>query len=213
MLLKSSILAIAIWQCAVFARAECRLTMPVYGNAGERVPVAEVSVAGKSGRMDIGEFVLSVRRDPFPVVVFRDDRRLNGTPLKVHLRLTSGETISRTVELECPSQRASIHVLRPLIAGRGEVERVSGRVRGCEIADDWWIRYEPIMPAASVGAPGEAQIEKDGTFFFNAGGGRFLITVIVGSTPVLSFAKTIYLGRPTDVGVIDVGSYCSGAKR
>jgi hypothetical protein len=85
---------------------------------------------------------------------------------------------------------------------------VKGRLAGCQLSGDWWIRVMPMF-----GYPAEVNegvVQPNGSFSLTASlfGERYLLVIGKGREPVKTIGIDVAAGRTNDIGTVDLGGHC-----
>jgi hypothetical protein len=213
-------LLVTVAQLVVPARAEgslpaCSLNVPVYDPKGAKLAfrIATVTPEGNDG-IDL----LTIQQKEYRVAV-RGDTLYFQAGLIGKRRLTlvmqdeSGKRITTHVSLMHCQQRMSVEygVLSSLGTGDVAWSTVSGRLTGCNLAGDWWIRALPMFGGQGSQIIHEGFIRSsDGTFWIvsSVHGERHIIVVGKDRQPVKAFAFDVVEGARNDTGVIDLTGLC-----
>lgn len=87
---------------------------------------------------------------------------------------------------------------------------VRGRLSGCDIKDDWWVRAAPMFGSYGNPISDHSSVStEDGSFWVVAKGGfRHIVTIGRGRRVVRSVEADVTEGVRNDVGEIDLSQYC-----
>jgi len=192
----------------------CFVVTPVYGPRGDRLPFRIVAATLEGDKSTN----LLTTEDPQYRVVARGDR-LYFPPIligkrRVELRLVDdqGNRLVRRIALMDCRQRVSIE--------RGKLDRgldlsgftVTGRLTGCTLLGDWWIRAMPMFGAQENRILHEGFIEgTDGTFRITSSmsGERHIIIIGKGKNPLKCIgADLVEGGGQNELGAIDLSDVC-----
>jgi hypothetical protein len=87
---------------------------------------------------------------------------------------------------------------------------IRGRLSGCDIKGDWWIRAAPMFGKYGNPVSDHSSVSaEDGSFWVVAKGGvRHIVSIGKGRSVVRSVEADVTEGTRNDVGVIDLSQYC-----
>ena len=87
---------------------------------------------------------------------------------------------------------------------------VKGRIAGCPIAAEWWVRLVPMFGSEQSSVIWDAKVGGDGRFQFRSpqSGVRHILLVLKDRMLVASRAVDLTQGQLHDLGTIDVSSGC-----
>lgn len=196
--------------CAAAERPkQCRLELPVYDAHGNRLRYTLHSVKAR------GVDLLKMTDPKFRVLAGTDLLMVPETLVSRLTELDLGLQIgSRVVEravklLGCP-QKVSI-VDGSLAADAVGTSLVVGRLTGCDLSGDWWIRAAPMFGIRmnrdhheGVISPTDGRI----TMISSFDGVRHMVIVGKAKLPVKALAIDITEGGANDLGVIDLKDAC-----
>ena len=188
----------------------CMLDIPVYDAFGSR---ANYSVVWVSAERNDSINLLSAR--PSEVRKVADsrlilDRSLLRRVLVVTLEDRNGARVRHPVLLmQCP-QRVSVRIGSNETGGDLAFSTLEGRLTGCGFAGDWWIRAINMFGSPTAPASLEAGVEPDGSFALSGhmAGERHLLVVGRDRFPVKSIGVNVVVGKPNDIGIVDVSGNC-----
>ncbi|MEW5978836.1 MAG: hypothetical protein AB1898_23830 [Acidobacteriota bacterium] len=86
---------------------------------------------------------------------------------------------------------------------------IKGRVGGCSITGDWWLRALPMFGAVSLTYEGYVS-PRNGSFRIAVGnmGGRHILIIGKDRAPVKTLAVDVVGGGDNDVGLVDLSGSC-----
>ncbi|MDX1982834.1 MAG: hypothetical protein SFV51_21370 [Bryobacteraceae bacterium] len=108
-----------------------------------------------------------------------------------------------TVEFNSCRQRVSIvHNAR----GEGTVSAVRGRITGCSVSEDWWVRAMPMSDVSIGPSRYEGILDEAGNFELIAvmPGIRHFLVIGKGRTPLKAIGFDVSEGGSTDLGSLDL---------
>jgi len=191
----------------------CSLDVPVYGPKGERLPF-KITAATLEGEKDTDLF--TIRQEEYRVLA-RGDRLyfrpgfIGKRRLTLVLENGKGGKITTHVALMHCQQRASVELggISALVTGDVRLSKASGRLTGCKLVGDWWIRAMPMFGASWPPAALEGHIGKDGTFVLSVQNGeRHLVIIGKDKQPVKVVGVDVIEGRVNEMGVVDLRGSC-----
>lgn len=151
-------------------------------------------------------------------IAYVDGRRLVlgsddvvGRFLRVRVSISDGREDTFTfVVTQCP-QRSSFRV-GEAEQGIGDVSMnsIKGRLTGCIITRDWWIRVMPMFGSVTEAAIAEGRIETNGVFSVvgDLQGERQIVVIGRGDQPVHAFGFNVTSAAVNRTGDIDISSRC-----
>jgi len=199
--------------CAAGSQLPCFLEVPVYDPRGNRVQFRITGVVPAEG--DQGINLLTTERTRLQVSP-RGDRLLFVDSLiraRLQLTLSTGEgsrlkTIkTRVTLLEC-QQRSSVQYGVLDTGVDVEWSTVTGRVSGCSVVGDWWMR---AMPMYEEGPVSDGYINAaDGSFRVPVGSreGRHLLVIGKDRNPLKVLGIDVTAGAKNDTGPVDLSNSC-----
>lgn len=190
----------------------CLVQVPLYGPKGERIDAKVSRVTVDNGR---AVDVLSSRAPTqIRVRVLGDSiafpKRLLRQTLRVTVTTPTGSTIAARVPLFACRQRTSIRTGLLEAAGDFYAITVKGRLTGCSLSGDWWVRAMPMFGSQFHAAIYEGIVEPDGTFFLsgNMSGERYIVVIGRDGKPVKTIAVDVVEGGNNDVGAVNLRGLC-----
>jgi hypothetical protein len=195
----------------------CSLEVPVYDARGERLSfrISAVSPEGESG-VDL----LNTREREYRVVakgekLYFQASFIGKRRLQLVLENGEGRKITTYVAITHCQQRTSVEYggARDGTLGTGDVaySMVGGRLTGCELVGDWWIRAMPMFGGQDSPVIYEGFIRRDDGVFSIASshGERHIIVIGKGKQPVRVLAFDVVEGGLNEIGVVDLTGSCS----
>lgn len=189
----------------------CFLDLSVHDSAGERVKFRIVSVTREDDRKV--DFLKAP--DEFRMVVAGERLRFprkaaNGMGLQLTLEDARGRRIIERLPLLGCEQRATIRRGQADSGADVFISSAEGRLAGCQLAGDWWIRAVPMFgtPDTSTATQGYVR-NADGFFRVDFSSGERLIVVVGrGKEPVKVFAVNVTAGSKNNIGTVDLSGSC-----
>jgi hypothetical protein len=188
----------------------CFVDLPLYDAVGSHVTSTIIRVTTHDEQLDLLTSDLTKR-----------SLRVNGSrlyfstqligkrPLDITLRDEEGRRVKKLVVLTSCRQRTSVE--------RGERDTgadvgwtpVKGRLVGCALAGDWWIRAVPMF-GGQEGPTFEGYVDLAGGWFSVDcyRGERYIIVIGRDKDPVKVFGADVLAGGRNDVGEVDLGGSC-----
>src|SRR5260370_185778 len=174
----------------------CFLEVPVYDPSGNRLPFKIASVAPE-GEKNLDLF--TIRQTEYRVVargnrLYFSKRWIGNRRLDITLENDKGVTWVFSVPLMDCQQRASVEYGR---SGKGypaAYSIITGRLTGCKLTGDWWIRAMPMFGELDSPLLHEGFIHAtDGTFSVNSSmkGERHILVVGKDKQPVRAFGVDV----------------------
>jgi hypothetical protein len=192
--------------------ANCVMEFPVYDPFGTRLTfdVSRVSPQEnpKVNLLSVNPHDLTSKGDR----VFFNSLGLIGRGLEVVLQGPNGSHVTtRTVVTACRLRRSLFWGVSDTGADVNGIT-VDGRLSGCQIIGDWWVRAVPEFG----GHEGEGDytvdgyVESDGRFSLVLGplGVRRLLIVGHAKSPIKVIAVDVTQGKATHLGTIDISGAC-----
>jgi len=190
--------------------SSCVLDLPVYDEIGNRLAFKVTRV---TTREDSKVNLLSVR----PGEIRRSgdqqlmvDRSLLRRVIVVTLEGNSRAKVTQPVFImQCP-QRVSFRSGVSEAYGDVAFQSLTGRIAGCRIAGDWWIRVSDMFGPLSGPTPLETRVEKDGSFSLpgQMSGGRQLLVIGKNNIPLKVIGVNVTVGKSRDLGTLDLSGNC-----
>lgn len=206
---------------------ECFVEFAAYDNAGkdlENWQVTGITELVRFSRENETVDLLATDELEFrPVIVgkriYFHKRWISLDPWRVELRNGEGQSVEKEITLySCEQQRESFVVDENLPTGDMAVDwfERSGRLKGCSLDKDWWIRSSPLFAIPPRIDPDlfstfDGTIEAaTGEFTIRARFGvRHMLVVGRGNEPVKVFAVNLDAGSADhDLGEFDLSDAC-----
>lgn len=191
----------------------CFVDLPVYDATGKRL-VSQITAVTPEGERATD--LLTIREAKYRVVnrgerLYFPQGLIGMRRIEVTLTGKGGRSIRTRIALMGCQQRVS---LEDGILDR-EIDvsfsTVRGRVVGCRLAGDWWIRGMPMAGTNESPIIHEGFIDlADGVFSINSSfrGERHIFVIGKDNEPVRAFAVNVVSGGNTDAGTIDLRGLC-----
>ncbi len=214
-----SAVALALIAAVGIVRAEplhaaCFVEVPVYDAAGRRLPfrIAAVTVDRLESRDPLApnnEFDMSVSGNR----LYFSEGALRRGLHEVEMRLEDGRgaRAETLITLTSCHQRASVEYGNSDHGVDAAGSRISGRLTGCRLAGDWWIRALPMFGQRPAGLYFDGYIRlADGSFWIDGGmcGERHLVVVGRDTQPIKAVGVNVVRGESNDAGLIDLSGLC-----
>jgi hypothetical protein len=188
----------------------CFVDLPVYGPTGERLK-ANVIAAKLRGRHEN----LLVANQTGHLMSAQGERlffspQSLGLTLEVDIELSSAVRVTRTAGLfECRDRASLQHGERDSGADVA-VSKVVGRIKGCTIDGDWWVRIVPMFGSPAGALIFDGLIGPDGHFRIvgNLRGERHIVAIGKGSQPLAVVGVNVEVGGKNDIGMVNMGTAC-----
>jgi hypothetical protein len=188
----------------------------VYDASGERLSfrISAVTPEGEGGvdllRTHEREYRVVAKGEKlyFPNL-FIGQRRL-----QLVLENGEGRKITTYVGITHCQQRTSVEYggARDSTLGTGDVaySMVGGRLTGCKLMGDWWVRAMPMFGGQDSPIIYEGFIRRDDGVFSIASshGERHIIVIGKGKQPVKALAFDVVEGGRNEIGVVDLVGSC-----
>ena len=132
-------------------------------------------------------------------------------PIALFLSVNGKKAIKKVVTIGGCPQRLSIVVDPGLLGPEDSVNMILvGKIKGCAITGDWWVRVYPMFGLEVTEASVEGTIKPDGGFVASGfmGGQRGLLIIGRGKQPIKVIGLDVYTGKTNQLGVIDLASSC-----
>jgi hypothetical protein len=193
---------------------KCFVDLPVYGPTGHKLAFTVEKITRADNDKSFNFLVTKDRRYRMVIegsrLYFSDEVPV-GAVFELTLRDDRGATIKRPLALMACQQRTSLE--------EGEVETgddvsasgIAGRVVGCQLEGDWWMRAMPMFGGHWDTVSYEGYVNQtDGAFSLNASlrGTRHIVVFGRGRQPVKALGVDLVEGRQNDIGVIDLSDSC-----
>ena len=193
--------------------ASCQVELVVLNGYGDPLEftVSRVVPSGRSIDLLTHPDLLNFAPTNKHILVFYKDTYAFLSPLDLFLRTSGQKLLSKhTVSVtNCP-QRITI-VTDSLVGPNDSVGTlVFGKIQGCKITGDWWVRVYPMFGSEKTDAAVEGTVQKDGSFQASGymGGQRSLLIVGRGKEPVEVIGLNIYTGKINQIGTVDLTNRC-----
>jgi hypothetical protein len=200
--------------CALSAAdAQCVIELPVYDETGASVSFTVFGTALREARKSVD--VLSASAGAFrgkaegSLIYF--PRVWIGREFEVTMRDKKGNSFKAEVPIVSCQQRTSLQFGEAEAAGDVGWSTIHGRVTGCKLDGDWWIRAMPMFGGNEFRPSFEGHINtSDGSFSMRASfrGERHVVVIGKSKHPVKAFALNLVKGGKNDAGVLDLRGVC-----
>ncbi len=197
--------------CSAQTRA-CYTDFPVFDPVGNMLSFNIVSVSPEENedtnllKSEIGGYQIEGRGGR----LYFGKELIGSRTLVVALEDSRGQRVRTVVALLDCRQRVSLRFGDSDSGADARWTRVDGRLSGCHLEGNWWIRAAPMFGDYAPPESDHSYVSKDdGSFWFAAKGGyRHVVIVGNGRHVVASFAVDIDRGSRNDVGTIDLTRQC-----
>jgi hypothetical protein len=139
-----------------------------------------------------------------------------GRGVRVTLRNDRGDRVTSVVELYDCRQRFSLRHGQLWTGSEAPRASIHGRVAGCSLDGDWWIRAMPMFgDQFDQFAIHEGVIDRDTGAFRISGFSkavRQIVTIGKDNKPVTSFGANVAEGADNDGGTINLSGSCPGVR-
>ena len=197
--------------------SSCQVELVVLNGYGDPLEfiVSRVVPSGKSIDLLTHPDLLNFAPTNKNILVFSKDTYAFLSPLDLFLRTSGQKLLSkhRVTVTDCP-QRITI-VTEPSLVGPNDSvgTLVVGKIQGCKMKGDWWVRVYPMFGSEKTDAAVEGTVRLDGTFRASGlmGGQRSLIVVGRGKEPIEVIGANIYTGKINQLGTIDLTNRCKSS--
>lgn len=195
------------------AELECSLHLPTYGAEGNRFAMAIVA-ASISGKTDADPF--GTQSDPrltFSGETIRFPKEMLGYRLRVMFRVPGLNRNIHYVTLGACRQRSSITIGQKDSGADVEATSIRGRIIGCKIGGDWWIRGMPMFGDV-LGLPDESYVDPStGEFSISSSfsGHRHIFVIGKDKHPIRTFVFNVTvggIGEVNNVGTLNLAGSC-----
>ena len=193
--------------------ASCQVELKVFNGYGDPLEftISRVVPSGRSIDLLTYPDFLNFAPTNKHILVFSKETYAFRSPLDLFLRTSGQKLLSKhTVSVtNCP-QRITI-VTDSLVGPNDSVGTlVFGKIQGCKITGDWWVRVYPMFGSEKTDAAVEGTVQKDGSFQASGymGGQRSLLIVGRGKEPVEVIGLNIYTGKINQIGTVDLTNRC-----
>ncbi|MGA2436645.1 MAG: hypothetical protein ABSG25_15325 [Bryobacteraceae bacterium] len=201
----------ATGMCSDSAKLDCSVQLPAYDEIGNRIQLKITSVA-RDGM--IHPNLLTTTGD-FHMMVHGQSLDFSSAALRHRIDVTyitpDGKKLTTRLVLMACHQRASLEYGN--LDSEADVigSTITGRITGCKLNGDWWIRAMPMFGQCTEGLVEGYIRQADGMFQLdgNMWGDRHIIVIGKGKEPVKAFAVNVTVGGlHNDVGTIDLSGSC-----
>ncbi len=191
-------------------RPPCSLDLPTYDAVGNRLAFKIISVSPR----EEGVNLLTSKPRGFSLVV--DENRLYFSenliakgPFKITLGDQTGRRLTRSVVLTGCQGRISFQYGERATALDVGWVTVNGRIVGCALHGDWWIRALPMF-GGHDGPTFEGYIDaKTGRFSLNCiRGERHIVIIGKDTQPLRVLGTNVIMGGKNDIGTTDLSGLC-----
>ena len=194
--------------------ASCQVELKVFNGYGDPLEftISRVVPSGKSIDLLTHPDFLNFAPTNKHILVFSKDTYALLSPFDLFLQTSGKKLLSKhTVSVtDCP-QRITI-VTNPGLVGPNDSvgTLVFGKIQGCKITGDWWVRVYPMFGSEKTDAAVEGTVQKDGSFQASGymGGQRSLLIVGRGKEPVEVIGVNVYTGKINEIGTVDLTNRC-----
>jgi hypothetical protein len=210
------------------AGPECFVELPVFDPLGNKVPFEIVAVQADEGGSNLlttgderSRGVVEADRLFFPRAWLYNGllhvtlKAKDAADLKKALNLTrvKGDlTLKRAIELNTCEQRTSLRIGIRDTESDVNGARIDGRISGCQLDKDWWVRAMPMFGGQDAFSIYEGFIRvPDGSFSIAAPmlGERHILIIGRAKDPLLAIGVDVMSGGgKTNVGVLDLDKTC-----
>jgi len=211
-----------ILSCAPATRFPCYIDVPVFGPTGDTLSHEYEIVAARwyEGHnppiIREANLLTSNTADRMEArgtrLYFTESARARAVQLVLRKRRDKKDRFSGVLELAACGGRASLQVGQRFQGDDVFATRVYGRLVGCKLGEDWWLRAMPMFGGYMDASVYEGKIRaSDGSFSLIAGlrGERHIFVIGKGRDPVKAVGINVIVGgRPIEVGNIDISGSC-----
>jgi hypothetical protein len=207
-----AMVVISVHAEAADSRPACVLEVPVYDAHGNRVSsvVKSVRLEGSGGAN-----LLTIEDKAYRVVVdgprlYFPDVLIGRRRLELTIETAAGLKAKRLVPLMSCRQRTSLELGRLDTVGDVSSTTVRGRLVGCNLGGDWWIRAMPMFGALESVTIHEGFVRPDGVFKMTSSftGERYVFVVGNGKRVIKALAADVVVGETNDIGEVDLRGLC-----
>jgi hypothetical protein len=194
------------------SRLPCFLELPTYDARGNKLQFNIVS-AKPEEHPDINLLAMNnhERRMSVQGNVLYFSKRALGERIEIVLQGSKGENLVARVALMACEQRASQRYGERDTGADVAWSSVTGRLSGCRLVGDWWLRAMPMFGNQLAKGSFEGYIRRaDGTFWLDSTitGERYIVIVGRAKEPIKVVAIDVIVGGKNDVGIIDLSGSC-----
>ncbi len=190
----------------------CFVRVPVYDAFGQKLPFV-ISGVFKAGERQLGD--LSRIQDKRYALRSIGERlyfpeSAIGALLDVQLIGPKGVTTTAQLAITACQQRSSVQYGHLDSGADVRTSTVTGRVSGCSLDGDWWIKATPMFGEFAQMGAYEGLIRADGAFAIVASmrGGRYIVVIGKDREPVKAFSAEISRGGKNEIGDVDLRGLC-----
>jgi hypothetical protein len=194
-------------------RPECFVELPVFDAVGNRVPFEIVDVRAD----EVGPSLLgATSKEPRATVegerLYFPKSWLARSLFHITLRARNGRSFKTPIELSSCEQRTSLETGETDTGYDAGVSRINGRISGCQVDKDWWVRAMPMFGGQNRLAVYEGVVRSaDNSFSISASlrGERHILVIGRTKQPLLAVGVDATSGgATTDIGVLDMSKVC-----
>src|SRR5579871_4274880 len=186
--------------CAEEVQPPCFVELPAFGPQGEPLTSKIAAVYPPPEQGDSSIDLLTIPQRQYRMMA--DGNRLDfpkefvGRTIMVTFESERHRTLRRRVVLTACHQRTSIVFGESDSAVDVASSTVSGRISGCEIAGDWWVRAMPMFGGQDSPTSYEGYVAGDGLFHIDASfaGHRHILIIGRGKDPVRAIPVNVVVG-------------------
>jgi hypothetical protein len=134
-----------------------------------------------------------------------------GRDFEVTLKNSIGHAFKAKVPILSCNQRTSLQYGERDTGADVSATRITGRITGCPLSGDWWIRAMPMFGGNEFKPSFEGRIfAADGSFLMEASfrGERHIVVIGKNKDPVKAFGMSLTAGGLNDAGVVDLRGTC-----
>lgn len=218
-MLLNSLITLALVGCLACGSQEqeasestCFTELMVYDPHGYKLPFVISGVFAK-GRREEGD-VRQIKGTPYGFGVkgarlSYSKRAIGISTLELVLVGPRGENVRTEVNLLACRQRNSVQHGNLHDGADAAASRLSGRIAGCNMDGDWWIKATPMFADNIFARAYEGLVNSDGSFEIvaNFWGGRHIIVVGKEREPIKALSMDITEGG-NNFAMIDLGGLC-----
>ena len=199
--------------CAVEDRPPCFVDLPVYDATGNRLPFRVISVAARGDGKEVDLTREPNREDRLRIEgsrVYFPRRAITGYRVRVVLEDAQGNRVVKRIPLLACRQQAPLQFGQLDTGADVGWTVVSGRLIGCQLSADWWVRAMPIFTGPDHAASYVGYVDpKNGSFWLAVQKGvRHIIVIGAGRDPVKTLAANVTVGVKNDIGVVNLEDSC-----
>lgn len=197
--------------CADTRRPPCVLEVPVYGPTGSRLDFRIIAVTREDDKK--ADFL----KAPAEARMTVDGNRLyfprgaaNGLRIAITLENKGGKRTIESVPLLACEQWVTVRYAEVDSGADVFISSAEGRLSGCPLDGDWWIRTVPMFGTPDVSKVLQGYIRRSDGFFriHSISGERLLVVVGKDKNPVRVFAVDVTAGGKNEIGIVDLAGSC-----